>query len=237
MSGLHEAAADEPHGAGAAWRPDMSGMSGEPTRVIAIRHGETAWNVEARLQGQIDIPLNERGQAQALRAARSLADEKPDVVVTSDLSRAHATASVIATLNACPLILEPGLRERSFGSFEGLTHSEVAQRWPEQSQRWRSRDPDFAPGDGESLRVFFDRCIAATLRVVEAHAGKTIILVAHGGVLDCLYRAATRVDLDAPRIWQLDNAAINRMLHTDSGLTLVGWNDTCHLDDAALDEL
>ena len=63
------------------------------------------------------------------------------------------------------------------------------------------------------------------------------MLVAHGGVLDCLYRAATRVDLDAPRIWQLDNAAINRLLHTDSGLTLVGWNDTLHLDDPALDEL
>jgi len=209
----------------------------EATRLIAVRHGETAWNVEARLQGQIDIPLNERGQAQARRAARSLAEDRPDVVVSSDLSRAHATAQAIASFNECPLVLEPGLRERSFGSFEGLTHHEVAERWPEASQRWRSRDPDFAPGDGESLRVFFDRCIAATLRVVEAHAGKTIVLVAHGGVLDCLYRAARRVDLDAPRIWQLDNAAINRLLHTDSGLMLVGWNDTLHLDQPALDEL
>jgi len=209
----------------------------EATRLIAVRHGETAWNVEARLQGQLDIPLNERGQAQARRAAQSLAEDRPDVVVSSDLARAHATAQAIASFNGCPLFLEPGLRERSFGSFEGLTHGEVAQRWPEASQRWRSRDPDFAPGDGESLRVFFDRCIAATLRVVQAHAGKTIVLVAHGGVLDCLYRAARRVDLDAPRIWQLDNAAINRLLHTDSGLMLVGWNDTCHLDDPALDEL
>jgi len=209
----------------------------EATRLIAVRHGETAWNLEARLQGQIDIPLNERGQVQARRAARSLAEDRPDVVVSSDLSRAHATAQAIATFNDCPLFLEPGLRERSFGSFEGLTHQEVAERWPEASQRWRSRDPDFAPGDGESLRVFFDRCIAATLRIVEAHAGKTIVLVAHGGVLDCLYRAARRVDLDAPRIWQLDNAAINRLLHTDSGLMLVGWNDTLHLDHPALDEL
>jgi probable phosphoglycerate mutase len=209
----------------------------ETTRIIAVRHGETAWNVEARLQGQLDIPLNERGHAQALRAAHSLAEDRPDVVVSSDLARAQATAQVIATVSACPLLLEPGLRERSFGSFEGLTHSEVAQRWPEDSQRWRSRDPDFAPGNGESLRVFFDRCVAATLRVIAAHAGKTIVLVAHGGVLDCLYRAARRVELDAPRIWQLDNAAINRLLHTDSGLMLVGWNDTCHLDDPALDEL
>ena len=139
---------------------------GEATRLIAVRHGETAWNVEARLQGQLDIPLNERGQAQARRAAQSLAEDRPDVVVSSDLARAHATAQAIASFNGCPLFLEPGLRERSFGSFEGLTHGEVAQRWPEASQRWRSRDPDFAPGDGESLRVFFDRCIAATLRVI-----------------------------------------------------------------------
>jgi probable phosphoglycerate mutase len=209
----------------------------DATRLIAVRHGETAWNVEARLQGQLDIPLNDRGHDQARRTAESLADDRPDVVITSDLARAHATAQAIATFNECPLMLDPGLRERSFGSFEGLTHTEVAQRWPDQSQRWRSRDPDFAPGDGETLRVFYDRCVKATLRIAEAHAGKTVVLVAHGGVLDCLYRAASRVDLDAPRIWQLDNAAINRLLHTESGLTLVGWNDTGHLDDPALDEL
>jgi probable phosphoglycerate mutase len=207
------------------------------TRIIAVRHGETAWNLEARLQGQLDIPLNERGHEQARRAARSLADERPDVVVSSDLERAQATARAIAAHNDCPLVLEPGLRERSFGRFEGLTHTEVASRWPEESQRWRTRDPDFAPGEGESLRAFFERCVGATLRVAEAYRGKTVVLVAHGGVLDCLYRAATRVELDAPRIWQLDNAAINRLLHTESGLMLVGWNDTLHLDGPALDEL
>ena len=209
----------------------------EPTRLIAVRHGETAWNVEARLQGQLDIPLNERGQEQARRAARSLAEDRPDVVVSSDLARARATAEAIASFNEVPLILDPALRERSFGTFEGMTHLEVEQLWPEQSRRWRSRDPDFAPGDGESLRVFYARCVDATLRIAHEHAGKTIVLVAHGGVLDCLYRAASRVELDAPRIWQLDNAAINRMLHTESGLTLVGWDDVGHLNDRALDEI
>lgn len=217
---------------------DIDGASDahRPTRVIALRHGETAWNVEARLQGQLDIPLNDRGREQARRAARWLAEDAPDVVITSDLARAHATADAIASFNRCPLLTEVGLRERSFGSFQGFTHAEVAERWPEQSQRWRTRDPDFAPGDGESLRTFYARCVEATLRVVEQHAGRTVVLVTHGGVLDCLYRAASRVDLDAPRTWQLDNAAINRMLHTASGLTLVGWNDTMHLEDQALDE-
>jgi probable phosphoglycerate mutase len=211
---------------------------GEATRLIAVRHGETAWNVEARLQGQLDIPLNERGREQARRTAHWLAEDHPDVVVSSDLARAQATAQAIATFNRCPLELDAGLRERSFGRFQGMTHTEVAARWPEQSLRWKSRDPEFAPGDGESLTVFYARCIEATLRIAERHAGKTVVLVAHGGVMDCLYRAATRVPLDAPRIWSLDNAAINRMLHTSSGLMLVGWNDTSHLDIGAptLDE-
>ena len=210
----------------------------EVTRLIAVRHGETAWNVEARLQGQLDIPLNERGREQARRTAHWLAEERPDVVVSSDLARAQATAQAIASFNRCPLELDAGLRERSFGSFQGLTHLDVAERWPEQAARWKSRDPEFAPGDGESLRVFYARCIEATLRIADAHAGKTVVLVAHGGVMDCLYRAASRIPLDAPRVWSLDNAAINRLLHTGSGLTLVGWNDTSHLDLGAptLDE-
>jgi 2,3-bisphosphoglycerate-dependent phosphoglycerate mutase len=212
---------------------------GEATRLIAVRHGETAWNVEARLQGQLDIPLNERGLEQARRTAHWLAEDCLDVVVSSDLARAQATAQAIASFNRVPLELDPGLRERSFGGFQGMTHSEVAERWSELSARWKSRDPEFAPGgDGESLTAFYERCIAATLRIAERHAGRTVVLVAHGGVMDCLYRAATRVPLDAPRIWQLDNAAINRLLHTSSGLTMVGWNDTSHLDIGAptLDE-
>lgn len=210
----------------------------EATRLIAIRHGETAWNVEARLQGQLDIPLNARGREQARRTAHWLADDAPDIVVSSDLSRAHATAQAIASFNRCPLVLDADLRERSFGSFQGLTHLEVAERWPDQARVWNSRDPDFAPGDGESLNVFSSRCVAAALRIAQEHAGKTVVLVAHGGVMDCLYRAASRIPLDAPRAWSLDNAAINRLLYTSSGLTLVGWNDTSHLDVGAptLDE-
>jgi probable phosphoglycerate mutase len=209
---------------------------GEATRLIAVRHGETAWNVEARLQGQLDIPLNERGFEQARRTAHWLAEDTPDVVVSSDLARAQATAQAIASFNRIPLELDPGLRERSFGSFQGMTHVEVAERWPDLSKRWKSRDPEFAPGDGESLTVFYARCIEATLRIAERHAGKTVVLVAHGGVMDCLYRAASRIDLQAPRSWQLGNASINRVLYTPEGFMLVGWSDTFHLDADTRDE-
>jgi 2,3-bisphosphoglycerate-dependent phosphoglycerate mutase len=129
-----------------------------------------------------------------------------------------------------------GLRERSFGHFEGRTFREIEAQWPDQAQRWRQRDPEFCPAGGESLTTFYARVIEQAEALAALHAGETIALVAHGGVLDCLYRAATRVDLQAPRTWELANASINRLLHTPAGFTLVGWADTQHLQDLALDE-
>jgi len=119
---------------------------------------------------------------------------------------------------------------------EGHTYAEIDQRWPDWSARWRRREPDFAAPGGESLNQFYLRVLGTVERVAAAHAGQTIALVCHGGVLDCLYRAATHVALDAPRSWQLGNASINRLLHTPQGLSLVGWNDSAHLDGLALDE-
>ena len=211
-------------------------MQIEPTRIVAIRHGETAWNRETRMQGQLDIALNANGLRQARSLAAALADEAFDAIYSSDLLRAHQTAQALAASYLAPIVTDVGLRERGFGVFEGFTFNEIAARWPEQSERWRRRDPDFAPDGGESLRDFYARSIEATTRLAAAHPGETIALVAHGGVMDCLYRAAARLDLQAPRSWQLLNASVNRLLLTESGLTLVGWNDTYHLEDSSLDE-
>lgn len=204
---------------------------GEVTRVLAIRHGETAWNVERRLQGQIDIALNERGLDQARRLALALEGEDLAAVYASDLQRAHATAQGLAASAGLPVLFDHGLRERSFGVFEGHTYDEIERRWPEQSQRWRRREPDFVPEGGESLAGFQARAVAAAERLAAAHAGQSIALVAHGGVLDALYRAATRAGLSAPRTWELGNASINRLLHSSEGFVLVGWNDSRHLED------
>lgn len=212
----------------------------EPTRLIAIRHGETAWNTERRLQGQLDIPLNALGRRQAACLPEALRHEGLEVVVASDLGRAWDTARAFAGPLGLPLLPEPGLRERAFGEMQGHTYEEIETRWPDWAARWKARDPDFAaPGGGESLAGFYARCVATAERVAQAHAGRTVALVCHGGVLDCLYRAAARLPLDAPRTWQLGNAAVNRLLHTPQGLSLVGWNDQSHLDgldDLALDE-
>jgi probable phosphoglycerate mutase len=200
------------------------------TRVLLIRHGETAWNVETRIQGQLDVPLNERGRWQAQRLAGALADERLQAVYASDLRRAHETAARLAEAIALPVATDPGLRERGFGRFEGLTFQEVEHRFPDDSRRWREREPDFGPGGGETLRSFYARCVGAAARLAARHPGGHIALVAHGGVLDCLYRAARHIDLQQPRTWLLHNASINRLLYTGEAFTLVGWGDTLHLE-------
>lgn len=205
-----------------------------PTRVIAIRHGETAWNVASRVQGQLDVPLNRHGEWQVRRLARAVAEEGITALYSSDLLRAWQTAAAVAGPLGLVAVADVGLRERGFGIFEGLTFQEIRERWPAESERWRRRDPAFGPQGGENLIDFSARCVSAATRLAVAHPGETIALVAHGGVMDCLYRAATRVALDAPRSWQLGNASINRLLHTPGGFTLIGWSDTGHLDGEAV---
>ncbi|HSO45854.1 MAG TPA: histidine phosphatase family protein [Rhodoferax sp.] len=206
------------------------------TRIIAIRHGETAWNVDTRLQGHLDIALNPKGLWQAEQVARVLADEPIDAVYASDLLRAWHTASAIAQTTAAPLVASQNLRERCFGSFEGQTYAELEARWPDDALRWRRREPGWAPPGGESLLALRERIAATVDALARQHVGGQVVLVAHGGVLDVLYRLATGQELQAPRSWHLGNAAITRLLWTAEGLTLVGWGDTRHLEEATLDE-
>jgi len=208
----------------------------QATRIIAVRHGETAWNVDTRIQGHLDIPLNETGQWQAQQLAQALAGEPIDAIYASDLQRAYATAQAVADATGAPITPETGLRERSFGHFQGRTFAEIEAELPEDARRWRKRDPDYVPEGGESLVMLRERIERTVFALAEKHPGEQVLMVAHGGVLDVLYRLATRQEIQAPRTWQLSNAAINRLLWTPDGLTLVGWADTQHLDNAARDE-
>jgi 2,3-bisphosphoglycerate-dependent phosphoglycerate mutase len=209
----------------------------EPTRVIAVRHGETAWNVDTRIQGQLDIGLNDTGLWQAGQVGRALEDEPIAAIYASDLSRAWQTAQAIAGPRGLEVVAETGLRERAFGHLEGRTFADIDASLPEQARLWRSRDPEFAPaGGGESLIAFRERVTGTAHRLASLHPGELVVMVAHGGVMDVLYRAATRQELQAPRTWALANAAINRLLWTPEGFTLVGWADVSHLDPGALDE-
>jgi 2,3-bisphosphoglycerate-dependent phosphoglycerate mutase len=209
----------------------------EATRIIAVRHGETAWNLAARIQGQLDVGLNDTGRWQARRVGEALASEPIATVYTSDLGRAHQTAQSIAELTGVPVVPDEGLRERSFGIFEGKTFTEIEETWPDHAYNWRKRIPDWEPPEGgESLLQLRER-VTRTLHALAArHPGEQIVVVAHGGVLDALYRIATGQEVNSPRTWELPNGAINRLLWTPDGFTLVGWSDTQHLDHQTLDD-
>ena len=211
----------------------------DATRILAIRHGETAWNVDTRIQGHLDIPLNDTGLQQARWLAEALAErDQIHAVYASDLSRAHVTAQTIADAAGLAVSTHLGLRERHFGDFQGRTFAEIEAELPEHAHHWRKRTPEWSPpGAGESLIALRERVLASVDELAARHVGEQIVLVAHGGVMDVLYRAATRLELQAPRTWLLPNTAVNRLLWTPEGLSLVGWADTTHLDGRSRDEM
>ena len=143
----------------------------DATRLIVVRHGETAWNVDTRIQGHLDIPLNATGLWQARQLGDALAGEAISAIYTSDLLRARKTAQAVADATGAALVDEPGLRERVFGAFQGCTFAEVETEHPEQARRWRQRDPDYAPDGGESLRVLRERVVDTTHRLAARHPG------------------------------------------------------------------
>ena len=209
----------------------------EVTRIIAVRHGETAWNVDSRIQGQRDIGLNDTGRWQARRVGEALAQEPISAVYSSDLGRAHETASAISQQTGIPVVPHTGLRERRFGMFEGKTFDEIHTHWPDHAQNWKKRIPEWQPPEGgESLLELRERVMRTVQELAARHPGEQIVVVAHGGVLDTLYRIATGQEVNSPRTWQLPNGAINRLLWSPEGFSLVGWSDTQHLEAPAIDE-
>ena len=202
------------------------------TRIIAIRHGETDWNVQTRIQGHMDIDLNTTGLWQAAQLHLGLAHEEIAQVYTSDLSRAQRTAQAFAGVLKLPLHIEQDLRERHFGIYEGLTWRELEERHPSEALAWRSREPHWTPPEGESLDMLRHRIVGVVSRLAAKHRGQQIAIVTHGGVLDILYRVATHQLDQSPRTWSLGNTFINRLLWSQEGLHLVGWADNAHLEQA-----
>lgn len=207
------------------------------TTIILVRHGVTDWNQERRFQGQIDIPLNDEGRRQAEATGRRLGAEsgreRIAAIHSSDLSRAAQTAEPIARALGLPVLHDASLRERHYGDFEGRTHDEIASELADAWQRWRAREPDFVlPGGGESLRGFHERVEGALLSLAARYPSATVVAVAHGGVLDCAYRIAAGLPLDAPRGHDLLNASLNRIVFDGRRFRLLDWADVAHLDEA-----
>jgi 2,3-bisphosphoglycerate-dependent phosphoglycerate mutase len=211
------------------------------TQIVLIRHGETAWNAERRLQGHLDIALNAEGLRQAEALADALAGERFDLVVASDLQRARQTAEAVASRHGLAVQEDADLRERCYGVFEGLLYADIERRYPRQFAAWQARDIEAVMPDGEnaaeSFQAFYARTITAIVAWGQAHPKQRVAMVAHGGVLECAYRAALGMALETPRTFAVKNASINRFTLVNGKLVLDSWGEVEHLAPAVLDEM
>lgn len=182
------------------------------------------------MQGQSDSPLSDVGLMQAQRLARRLKDLEFAALYCSDSGRAHHTARTVAELTGHALIVEPRLRERHFGVFEGLTGLEMQERHPEAYVRFKSRDPDYAVPGGESAAAFRERALACLAEIAARHPNETVVIVTHGLVCDIAYRAAKGIELMARRDFDLVNAGLNHFRYEEGRWHVEVWGDAAHLE-------
>ena len=201
------------------------------TEILLIRHGETLWNQQGRMQGQNDSPLTATGLEQARKLARRLKDVAFSALYSSDLGRAHQTARCIADATGHEIVADEALRERHFGIFEGLTNTEIKAKHPDLHELFAKRLPDFRMPGGESAAEFMDRCVGALERIAARHEGETIAVVSHGLVLDAAYRRAVGMPIETPRGFPLLNCSVNTFRYDGNAWLAVAVCDVSHLSD------
>jgi len=210
---------------GTSWRPGQ----GEPTATLLLRHGQTPMSVQKRYAGRSDAPLTDVGVQQAAAAAKRLASSGIAVIMTSPLLRTVQTAQEVAAVTGAAVITDDGFRETDFGAWEGLTFTEVRERWPAELATWLA-DPAVAPPGGESFTDVSARVSAALHRVLGARAGQTVLIVSHVTPIKTLVAAALLAPPAALYRMHLDVAALSAIdWYTDGPAVLRSFNDTGHL--------
>ena len=207
------------------------------TTLVLVRHGETAWNVEGRIQGHIDIALNGLGEAQAQAVGKRLIRENFDAVYSSDLVRAYRTAWPAVPEPDRGIVKDQRLRERHLGVLQGLTGEEAKADQPAAWKAFKSRNPDLALEGGESLGEFSRRAVDFVEYVLNTHAGGRVLAVTHGGVLDAAYRHTLGMPLSMARDFPVYNASVNVISHDGGRWTIESWGDVSHLtEELAMDD-
>lgn len=178
-------------------------------KICLIRHGETNWNLEKRIQGQIDVPLNDTGKRQAVDMADIASAHAFSAIYSSDLSRALETARQLAQGRSLDVRTMPSLRERHFGIFQGFTAEEGRVEHPEVYEKYLVRDVEYDFETGESLEALERRVVEAIEYLRREHAKEVIAVVTHAGILDIVYRRSTGRPLCAKRDFSIPNCVLN----------------------------
>ncbi|KAF1084494.1 Phosphoserine phosphatase 1 [Sporotomaculum syntrophicum] len=200
------------------------------SRLYLVRHGETNWNKETRFQGQVDVPLSEKGMEQAKALSKRLAGQNFAACFSSSLSRARETAAIIANPHHMSVQVMQDLQEMNFGYWEGLTAEEIQQKYDRESAAWWSRPLENRVPGGETLVELAERSVQSVKTIVQQYPEGQVLLVTHGGVIRCIVSAVLGIDLN--QYWRLrqDNASLTIIdFYQWEKAILMLYNDCSHL--------
>jgi probable phosphoglycerate mutase len=198
--------------------------------VVVIRHGETDWNAEGRIQGHQESDLNARGKRQARAVGERFRGDSAVALYSSDLRRTMDTARRVAEATGLEIRPDARLREWHLGCIETMLLSEARDREPAATRIYDERDTDTVVPGGESIRQRYARCTSCLEEISESHKGERVVVVTHGGILDDFYRFANGVALEVACEWDLFNCGINVLKHKDGAWLVDVWGDITHLD-------
>lgn len=207
----------------------MITFSGNVTRVVLVRHGQTDWNRDQIFRGRVDVPLNETGRAEARKIGEALRGIPLDAVYSSPLSRAVETARAILVHHSLELRTDPGLMDIDYGRWQGVALNEVKRMYPDLYRAWSETPESVQMPGGESLEDVRRRTMEALKRICRTHPGGTVLIVAHRVVNKVLLCAV--MGLDNRHFWAIkqDNCALNVFDYGNGSYVLHLLNDTCHL--------
>ncbi len=197
------------------------------TQIFLVRHGETFWNLEARIQGHLDSPLTQTGIAQAEAVANRLKSQHFTALYSSDLGRAYETALRISEKNGLPILAKPCLRERNLGIFQGELKQALKTKYPKEFSRYK--DSDYAIEKGESIKQLSERTINCLEAIAQKHIGERILVVTHNGVIVSFFKYVVGIPLEAPRRFFSFNSSINIFSYHEQIWRLETWGDSSHL--------
>ena len=181
-----------------------------------------------RLQGMQNSNLTDNGLKQVKSTANILKNQKFDTLYTSDLERAVKTAEIINTFHHLKINMDASIRERNFGVMEGLTREQIQEKYPEIHTGYMKRKEKYQIPEGENLVTFFNRVKKGVNQIVQLHEGEKILMIAHGGVLDCIMRMIFDYPLASPRRFSIFNASINRFSIENGEWFLEEWGNISH---------
>ncbi len=203
------------------------------TRLLLVRHGRSELNAEGRVQGWLDPLLDEVGRAQSRAVAGRLRREEPAALYSSTLLRARETAEIIGAELGLPVLLDERLIERGMGDIAGMTGSEIEAQFPELTREWQQSTRMIAPPGGESVELFDRRVREVLGEIVERHAGESVVVVTHGGVLAVYMGQLLGVETGRWAPFAFGNGSLSVVEFGERGPRLICLNDRCHLEGIA----